>query len=486
MLFSFFKHFFSKNTLPESLPERSADDIFQKESFQSIAHEETGFYYENFSLFYQDSRIVIDVLLFLPYRGLLFGEKLLWDSDTLKGTTVELPSNNSKKGSATHLGATEEAIRRKLEDILSFDSTVCERFIWLSCLREDEFDVLDSSFHTLLPKERLIFSDSSEESIRLKIDALAPKRNEPYSLLKVMGSLQAHTLLLPTDENPYGSFLSDEQKAFLETDHTDTVTTVFGEYNSGKSTLILRKALLLLLTKPEEKILVITPTLLAGEILRNELISLAEYGALNIELSMLLFCTPQSVQNVIESESFQSASTILCDDAHVMDKGFIDTLLEHRGSRWILLSLHNHYIPISSSTAVLRNNYQRNIPFAKIPSPADKILLTLLLELRLRLQTSTPEKIMVILQNDAHMIDYKEAIDEYFHINTRILTPEFSLQYQNLDDLVITTPENTYGLHMPHVYLVAPDSNEHYPYALSRASESATIISFSKFEREKQ
>lgn len=38
----------------------------------------------------------------------------------------------------------------------------------------------------------------------------------------------------------------------------------------------------------------------------------------------------------------------------------------------------------------------------------------------------------------------------------RVLKQAEAHQYQNLDDLVITTPENTYGLHMPHVYLVAP------------------------------
>jgi hypothetical protein len=55
----------------------------------------------------------------------------------------------------------------------------------------------------------------------------------------------------------------------------------------------------------------------------------------------------------------------------------------------------------------------------------------------------------------------------------------FSLQYQNLDDLILTPSENTYGLHLPHVFLIVSDEEENYTYALSRASESATIISFS-------
>lgn len=483
MFFSFIYPFFSKSTPRPPSQNVCDDDSEQKEFFRFFADEENGYFYEDFSLFYQDIHISIDLLFFIPYRGLLYGEILHWDVEMLQGATVKRPSKNKTKPS-TRLERTEAAIRHKLEDILSFDSTVCERFLWLSGLREDEFDTLDSSFHELLPKERLIFSDSSKESIHQKFSALAPKLSEPYQKQKIMGSLQSHMLLIPTDEKSYGTFLSDEQKIFLETDYSDTVTSLFGEHNSGKSTLLIRKALLLLLKKPHEKILIITPTQIGNEILRNELISLTEYGALKVELASLNFCTPAyAQQNITELAGFQSASLVMCDDAYAMEKDFIDTLIEHREKRWLLLSFHNEYVPISDSTVILHNNYQKNIPFAKIPSSADKVLLTLLLELRSRLQSVNAEKIMVILQNDERINDYKEAIDEYFHLNARLLTSEFSLQYQNLDDLIITTPENACGLHMPHIYLVASDESEHYTYALSRASESATIISFSNPKR---
>ncbi|ADR33279.1 hypothetical protein Sulku_0613 [Sulfuricurvum kujiense DSM 16994] len=483
MFFSFFNSFFSKSTPQSPSQNVCDDDSEQKEFFRFFAREENGYFYENFNLFYQDTHISIDLLFFIPYRGLLFGEKLQWDAETLQGATVKLPSQKNDAEPSTRLGRTEAAIRHKLEDILSFDSTVCERFIWLSRLSEDEFDTLDSSFHELLPKERLIFNDSTKESIHHKLCTLAPKLSEPYQKQRIMGSLQSHMLLVPTEEKSNGTFLSDEQKKFLETDYSDTVTSLFGEYHSGKSTVLIRKALLLLLNKPDVKILIITPTLIGGEILRNELVSLIEYGALKVELASLTFSTPAYTQNITEFAGFQSASVVMCDDAYTMEKDFLDALIAHREKRWLLLSFHNEYIPISDSTLILHNNYQKNIPFAKIPASADNALLTLLLELRVRMQSINAEEIMVILQDDERINDYKEAIDEYFRINARLLTPEFSLQYQNLDDLIITTPENAYGLHMPHIYLVTSDESEHYTYALSRASESATIISISNPKR---
>lgn len=477
-MFFFFKRLFSKTAPVSGSEEQCTDDSKQKEIFHSIAQEENALLYENFNLFYQEQHVSIDLLFFIPYRGLLFGEKLPWSAATLHGAKAERPTKKTKNKSSTHLETTQTAIHNKLEEILSFDSTLCERFIWLNCLREDEFEAIDPSFHELLPKERLIFSDSSKESMYQKLTSLAPKLNKPYSTIKVMGTLQSHKILLPTDNHPYGTFLSDEQIKFLETDYTDCVTALFGEHNTGKSTVLIRKVLLLLLTKPQEKVLIITPTLLGGEILRNELVSLAEYGVLTVNHASLSFCTSESAHDITELESFHSASVVVCDDAYSMSKEFIDILIEHRENRWLLLSMHNEYLPISDSTLFLHNNYQKNIPFAKIPSTEDKAILTLLLELRQRLQSATLEKVMVILQNEKKITDFKEAVDEYFHINARILTPEFSLQYQNLDDLIITTIDNTYGLHMPHIYFIAAEDAQNYSYELSRALESATIISF--------
>ncbi|HEX5329608.1 hypothetical protein [Sulfuricurvum sp.] len=480
-MFSFLTRFFQKNIPLEEIQPESTNRL-PIDTIHSIAQEEDGLFFENFNLFYQDKRLKIDLLLFLPYRGLYFAEAISWDFTALQDMSIERSSQKSKKRASTHLEETASAIHQKLEDILSFDSTVCERFFWMNRLNEDEFDRLDPSFHALLPKERLIFNDSSKESIRYKLDSLAQKRDEPYSTLKIMGSLQSHTLILPSEENPYGQFLSEEQLTFLETDFTDTVTTLFGEHNSGKSSAIIRKALLTLLSNPKENVLIITPTLIGGEILRHELISLLEYGALSIDFNCLHFYTPRDTETLTQMDIFQSASSILCDDSHLLEKGFIDALLEHREKRWILLSMHNNYTPISNSSIIFYNHYQKNIHYRKLPANTTNVLMTLLLELRGQLLSSSPERVMVILESDKQLMLYKEGIDEYFDIKSRILSKEFSLQYQNLDNLILTTPEYTYGLHVAHVYFIVSDEIDNYTYALSRASESATIISVSKPE----
>lgn len=105
--------------------------------------------------------------------------------------------------------------------------------------------------------------------------------------------------------------------------------------------------------------------------------------------------------------------------------------------------------------------------------------MTLIMELRTLLQTATAETVMILFNDITLLKSYKEKIDEYFGVNSRVLTPSFSLQYQNLDTLLLATPDLTSGIHIPHVFLLTSDETDNYTYALSRASETATIISFS-------
>jgi hypothetical protein len=478
VVFSFFKRLFSQPPPSPEIESPRHTAITENEPFRTLAAAEGGIFYENFSFFYQDRHHRIDFLLFLPYQGIFFGEKHPWSYRDLENSRAERSLKQSKKSPSTHLESTETALRRKLEDILSFDSTVCKRLLWLNQLSEEEFDTLDVSFHTLLPKERVIFRDTDQSALRTQLGTLAPKLTEPYSPLKTIGTLQSHTLILPNSRCPQGAFLCDEQQRFLETDYRDCTTALFGEYNSGKSTLLVRKVLLTLLTQPKERILIVTPTLVSGELFRDELISLIEYGFITCNLSGLAFSTPEAFPSLGESELYRRATMLICDDAYAMEPLFIEALKQQRGNRWLLLSMHDHYSTIGDSAVFLTHEYQKNIPYAKIPASKEKAIMTLLLELRQNIASGYAPYIMVVCAPEIALADFKEAIDEYFDINARIVTKEFSLQYRTLNDLIITTVDNAYGIHRPHVYGILPEDSADYSFTLSRASETATIISF--------
>jgi hypothetical protein len=471
VLFSFLKRIVAHPSSPP--PDTRSGVTVWKE----IAHEAGGNFFADFKLYHYESVTTVDLLLFIPERGIYIGEKISWRYNELKKARIERSAPGERKKGSTRFNAVESAIRRKLEDVLSFDSTPCERFIWMEHLTETEFDALDPSFHELLPKSRLVFADESGSSIRQKLETLACAQNEPYSALKVIGSLNAHTLLLPTPDAPFGTFLSDEQLRFLETEYTDTFTTLCGGPGSGKSTLLLRTALKALLEKPERKVLIITPTLLAGELLRNKLVSLMEYGAFTIPLGSISFYSPLLSEPLETLGFFKEASLIICDDSYRMDEDFIQKLTEQRGNRRLLFSTV-HDPESDENVFFLRNRYRDAKTVSTLRATAQELPSTFLRELRKQLNESPPHDIMLILPDHQTLLQLKGTIDEGFGLNCRILDSGFSLQYQNLDDLLLATPEYVSGIRIPHLFLIVPENSGDYRFELSRASETATIITY--------
>jgi len=106
------------------------------------------------------------------------------------------------------------------------------------------------------------------------------------------------------------------------------------------------------------------------------------------------------------------------------------------------------------------------------------ILPTLLTELR-KYTSDGWKGVILVLSDTSYIPHYKEPIDEYLGINSRSLTLEFSLQYQDMDDLIITTTDCLSGVSGSHVILLTSDPSVDYTYPLSRASETATIITYS-------
>ncbi|MDD5053357.1 MAG: hypothetical protein PHO27_11550 [Sulfuricurvum sp.] len=469
MFFSFFTRFIS----PKS-PKTILTESEENPTLKIFVIKEDGKLFHDFNLFHQDNVSSIDTLIFLPHFGIFIGETINWEASELKNATVERSTRQSKRPAATHLENIEAKIRHKLDDVLSFDSTPIHRFIWLKNLTETEFDTLDSSFHQLLPKSHLFFSDETIESLQLKIHSIGEYLETPLSSIKIIGALNSYAFILPTPKYPDGALLSPQQNHFL-TSSLAGVITLWGEYGTGKSTLILRKALLLLLSKHDEKILIITPTLLGSELLRDEFLSIVYYGSLKIDLNRINFSYP--MENFDTLKIFNEATSIFCDDTYLIDTNFLELLQQKRDKRLLLFStINNNYIPDQS----VHLNYQYRTPIVPISVECDRtnILNCVLLELRKLFVEPSDTKIILVFSNSNLIPTFKESIDEYLDVNCRILTKQFSLQYQDLDDIILTTEDSISGLSLPHLLLVVSDNSKDYTYALSRASESATIISY--------
>ncbi|HEX5711385.1 MAG TPA: hypothetical protein VFX68_08565 [Sulfuricurvum sp.] len=462
------------NTVPDK-PQK------HKQSINVLEHsilDIKGTFLKDFELFHHETRLLIDLLIFLPHYGLYFGEKISWTAEELKNAKVEPFSKKNKKNSTTRLKTTEKILHQKLEDVLSFDSTPIQRFLWMEHLCESEFDALHSSFQTLLSKERVIFADDDIQNIQEKLFSLNTYQEIPFSKLKVLGSLQAHTLLLPTLKNPFGAFLSNEQQTFLDAPiEMSTITILQGTATTGKSTVLIRKVLHALLKNSDTKAVIFTPTILSGEILRKEFISLCDFAAVTLDYSRLIFLTPPTPQETIDINPLpKDASIIIYDDFYPFNATFTDQFQANIQERSIFISSslpsENHLCYFL--TEVYRAPTVKNIQL----SHAKEAIVSLLTQLEPLFQSETPISVLVVLPSEDLLLDYKKTIDDCFRIECQILTSSFSLQYKNLDSVTLATPQYIAGVCVPHCYVInlSIDTPE-YSMALSRASHSVTVIS---------
>lgn len=479
MLFSFlsylspYKSIKIKEDSPSSKQEKQIDT--QKVLEHSIldAH---GVLLQDFTLFHHTTALSIDLLIFLPHYGLYLGEKIVWKGSDLKGASVERSSRKNKKISASSLESTQKILHQKLEDVLSFDSTQIERFFWMENLSETEFDALDSSFHKLLPKKRLLFSDDGIQNIQDKLTSLGTYQETPYSKLKIIGSLNAHTLLLPTLTEPFGAFLNEEQQTFLDAPLTQSTLILSGGYASGRSTVIVRKILQTLLKDPHAKIIIITPTLLSGETLRQELIMLADFAVVYLDFSRLQFLSPSKLYSPFHPDMLPSDFThIVCDDIQLLN---MTSLLNSTNIKGKSILLSGPVRDEDTAHYRLKQTYRNPVVHSIHFSHTKGALYSLLSGLKNHLAYLSSSPVMIILPNETLLDEYKNAIDEYLHLESRILKTSFSLQYKSLESITLSTLELISALSVSHCYLINLDPNHPlYPLALSRASESVTIIS---------
>lgn len=448
-----------------------------QETLKDAVLNANGIFLHDFTLFHYENSFTFNILIFLPHHGLYLGEKILWKADELKKAYLERPGKNDRRNPATLLELSETLIQHKLEDVLSFNFTPIERFFWMENLSEAEFDLLGDSFHQLLPKNRLIFNDDDIQGIQNKLHTLGTYQEEPHSKLKVLGSLKAHTLLLPTDSKPFGAFLSQEQQNFLDTPLSSSIVALNGGYGSGKSTVLIRKVIQLLLEQPQSKVMIIAPTLLNIDMLREELIVITEFAALTLNLSHIHFFPLSTHNDPIETTAmFHNSSIIVCDDAHLFKSGTLGSIITHQVNRILLLSSCAPLHEINTYT--LKNSYRAPLVKRVHFSHTKGALFTVLSGLYELREKFPKSPILIILPDELLILEYKHAIDEHLHLESQILNAAFSLQYKNFDAITLSTSQFINGLEAPHCYLINLNPEDLlYSLALSRASEIVTIIS---------
>ncbi len=470
--------------------------------------------FENIPLYHRQEEQHLALMVFDPHRGIYLFERLDWRFEAIKNATVS-PAMPNHKTRDINVDAKHAFLSRKFNEILHTDGCTITNFIICDTLSELEFDLLDESFHQLLPKERIIFADSDEAHIRTKLEAALELQSTSLESAKLLGALFFHMAVLPDNLDSAFHLLTDEQFAFV-TSPLPLKSTLNGTYGSGKSSAILLKAIYELLQKPSLKIIIVEPSVAACELLKKRLLEIIEYAIIDIDMSSIFILTPQQViaqhyQKLYKKESFrfakitpkmlshrhQSADIIFCDDAYLLDHEFIK-YLNFQQKQGALCLVAN-----SDSDAQYQLTHAFRTPNAFIDycnpekeAPTSNNLVVLegnpfmhiMVVLKEQLKNCDNSQILIAVPHNAFAQKLLDEISGFYGNIATIYNADEGLLYQEMDQLIIA-PINTLS-HLQRRRVIVIDDGEtdrlYFCHALGRAAHSLYIIKDENAESHKE
>ena len=500
-LFSFFSS--QSKSAPLSTP------IY--EVLLECANENALDLYSEIPIYHRQNKIHIPILLFDAHRGIYLIERVDWHFDQIKNATAKAATPDVKERDVS-VDARHAFIRRKFNEILHTDGCNISNFALMEHLSEAEFDQLDESFHRLMPKNRIIFADSDSKTIKTKLAAALSITNKPLERAMLLGALFFHLSVLPDNLSPYYHLLTREQSAFISAPLVP-YSTISGPYGSGKSTLILLKAIYELLQDPSLSIMIIMPTLAPCDLLKKRLLEIIEYAIIDIDLSSIIIITPQQLitqhyQKLYKKESFsfakitpkmlshrhQNADIVFVDDGYLLDDEFLSYITyQQKKARLCLITdkpdatwqLQHAFRPLPSFLAYCNHNESEPASaYSHITEYSGNPYMHIMLLLNNELKAVDHSKILIVVPHFAFAQKLTDEINGYYDTVSAVYQSDGGLLEQQLDHILIALAGSISHLQRPYVIVVKDNqvSHLHFCHALGRASQALYIIEDEKEE----
>ncbi|MCK9491794.1 MAG: hypothetical protein M0Q24_06860 [Sulfurimonas sp.] len=361
-LFSTFKKKQQTLKLPDSLLIRQLKEISKKNDLSL---------YKNITIYHHAKEYFIPLLILDKKRGIFLFEYKEWSYDDLKNSTVSKASHQDSNAQSIAYEKTHEFIRQKFNELTHKDGVPIYNYLLMQNLNSDEYEHLNSSFRELLPLNKILFNDSDEEQIIQKLNDVPCLKTPILKEADIMGNLLVQYLILSKDKSL--NLATSSQIEFIETDLKKLIT-LNGVASSGKTSSILLKSILEILKNPKLKIIIIEPTRLACDLLKQKLLNIIEYAIIEIDLNSIEIITPLDLLNrhlsklnkpklelvlhineKLMKKSFKAADLIICDDTKILPLEFIDYLIHiQKKSLLILVNADSK----RESNFILKDNFK--------------------------------------------------------------------------------------------------------------------------------
>jgi hypothetical protein len=478
----FLNKFFKKEIKPLSLP----DSILVKK-LKTVATINDLFLYKDTIIYHHAKSYAIPLMLLDIQRGLYIFEKKDWSYDDLKNATVEKAKNQNASKDTLSYQNTQDIIHQKFNELTHKDGVPIFNYLLMENLNAQEYEHLDSSFHQLLPRDRVIFSDTSEEEILKKLELIELSAAPLPSKDEIMGTLLIQYTVL--DDNLQLKLCTQEQIAFIDAPIEGTCN-LYAKTATGKSSALLLKAILTKLQFPTKKIMIIKPTQLAADMLKSKLLETVEHAIVEIDLSSISIVTPIELLNqhlqklkkeplhdkvfidpILMKKKFHAADLILCDDTNLLQEEFIN-YLEHIQEQkpLVLVNAKERNIDFTFTTKLTKD--KRDVHFLQT-NPHAKALHTIA-----KLLKDSPAKDIIVISNSLSKEKLNDDLEFFIEDKALLLDSSKNLIDQEFHSLLLTTYSDVVGLKAKHVILLdlCFSDFEELEFAFELASESVYIL----------
>jgi hypothetical protein len=448
------------------------------------------------------------LLMFDPRRGLFLFDHADWCFETLRSARASSARLDAKAPRDVNVDTGKRILRQKLD--ASDDTRRCEvcSFLYLPSLSSTEFGQLDPTFAQLLPASKLIFADDTLGTIHQKLTQALPYLEDSLNGREVLAALFPHYALHPEERDASPVQPSYHQVQYLEADLPER-SLLFGAYGSGKSALLVLKAVREQLRAPSSKIAIIAPTVVACELMAKQLLDTIEYAVLPLDPTAIRILTPEQVieehhrrvhrkpplrQGEITPKMMRKpypfADLLFCDDAHLLPPHYLDYIRQLQGNGQL------HFAALESGADVAmdaayplphafrspwtlgrysRRSVQNSQQLHLLEGNA--YIRTLLLLTRL-LSENPGRDILIVPPDAAFARNLLEEIESYLGCHPQLLDPHKSLLNQNMEELLVAGADGLSGLQRPHVIVIDDGhlDDARLAHAVSRAGRHAYII----------
>ncbi|MDF1879722.1 hypothetical protein JHD50_00135 [Sulfurimonas sp. MAG313] len=460
---SIFSKFFSSSTPTTQSPDRAKHLNYLKNLFPN------NHIYTQVPLFNKLDSYVIEHMMLHPHIGIILLNYFDYDAVMLKGLTVS-SSTDTDTHADIKTDSARQFISQRFDEI--FHKQLCPVRSILICpnLSSDEFDALDKSFHKLIPKDSVLFSDSTDSHYK----KVLLKQNEiSYDTLQIKRALFSELVMSKTR-----LLANEEQERIIHLDIKDKQNLVYGLPGSGKTSTLVSKALYEKMKNPNLKLLLLGNYVCNMHKLQELIFSFVENSHWGLNPADILVSSSETIRRRIsEKEKFD---LIVCDDINEGDIKPTLELLEKEGK----LLASSHYKFTDFNIFPLEKNFLHSpalcaaceghkVEYLKdhLSFLAGNTSMHLILTLAALLKECEPQDITVIQGQKDDLLNIKDEINDYFEPITYLFDED------KLDKAIGLYPLS----HLPcllnkYIIILVSDTDKYDPIELITRAQTKTFI----------